>query len=109
MSNQDNLKALFDLLERSKPAFARAEQRSYARDLRNETTANWLDNFINTQIVEASDPVINKQTGLKHTVESMVEDYRLRVGLNTLNKEASFLRVALSKRSKYLTHETCNA
>lgn len=93
MPNSD-LSELNRLVNQIKPFITRDEQLQSARRMRNEVQADWLSNFMDTMMAqeaspESNDPTINKQTGMRHTVESMVEELSSRVGLQTLSKTAS--------------------
>jgi len=98
MSNHE-LSELQQIMDGLSPLLNAADRSNKVRAMRNEIQADWLSNFIDTiassqNLSESSlktddDPTINKQTGVRHTVESMVEDLRMRVGLSTLAKTAS--------------------
>lgn len=102
MSNQKEkeLKEALSFLELLQPAFARYDGVAQARQLRNSTEPEWVDNFFQIMSSSSIDPTIDKKTGIVHTVESMVEDLRSRVGLSGLDKKASFT-VALSKKGRF--------
>lgn len=73
-------------------------KQSYARQMRGEETADWLQDFFTSYA--SGDPTINKQTGRKHTVESMVEELKERVRLDSIKKEAIYrppLRLRLAE------------
>lgn len=66
-----------------------------ARNLRNDVQADWLSSFMQTMIGKEDSTEkkhqINKQTGKPHTVQSMVEEYKSKIGLerktSSLNNE----------------------
>lgn len=80
-------------------------QAEHVRGLRGEVTANWLDNFMNRMNRLESEKgetsktshLINAETGRPHTVESMVEELRKRVKLDTLTKSGEN-EIPLSKK-----------
>lgn len=85
----------------SAPRFAADRHQAKARQMRGEQHPEWVDNFFDSLMgsmsVEGSievsvkeDPTINKQTGIRHTVESMVEELAARVKLDAIQKSASF-------------------
>ena len=106
MPNQD-LANLRNLMEELQPLLTHANNTRNVRQMRNEVQADWLTNFMDTMEsrVEAGlgppaeDPRLNKETGLVHTVESMVKELGARVGLDALSKTAGSSAVisALSK------------
>lgn len=64
------------------------EKLATARRMRGDYMPEWADEFL--QSFSADDPTINKETGIKHTVNSMVEDLKQRVQLDAIKKSASF-------------------
>lgn len=63
------------------------KKRSYARSLRGESDPEWVHDFFKS--FSAEDPTIDKESGRKHTVESMVEELKNRVKLDSISKIAS--------------------
>lgn len=78
----------------------RARRQSHASSMRNDTTADWITNFMNrmNQNVE-SESTMNKETGQAHTVDSMVAQLRSRVGLDSLKKDATLVEIPLTAKA----------
>jgi hypothetical protein len=96
----DFLKAIRELEQ-----FAAATTRQeYFRKLRDADTSEVFDNFVS--IVSAEDPTINRTTGIKHTVESMVSELQSRTGLEALLKKRSEDGApTLSRKARYLSND----
>lgn len=73
----------------------------HAKSLRGEVTANWLDSFMNRMYqneVNKQEHLVNAKTGKPHTVESMVQELRERVKLDSLTKSGEPSEIPLSKK-----------
>lgn len=82
-------------------AWSAVRRVEHAQGLRGEVTANWLDSFMNRMYkneVNKESHLINAKTGRPHTVESMVEDLRERVKLDSITKQSSINDIPLSKK-----------
>lgn len=76
------------LLTESK-AWQDIRKAEHAKSLRGEVTANWLDSFMNRMYqseINKQEHLVNAKTGKPHTVESMVQELRERVQLDSLTK-----------------------
>jgi len=94
----DFLKTIHEL-EQFAVATTRQE---YFRKLRDAERSDVIDNFFS--IMSAEDPTINKTTGKKHTVESLVQELQARVCLDTvLQKQSTNEFPPLSRKAKHLT------
>jgi len=87
--NEKSLKELHELLMQPSVQSilqkAQGEDRQIvARNLRNDVQADWLDSFFNRMSQESTASRINKETGKPHTVESMVEEYKEKIGLKSI-------------------------
>lgn len=71
------------------PVFDELRRRQAASQLRNDVTASWIDHFMNRMNPSSTNATINQKTGQPHTVESMVEELRERVKLDSITKQAS--------------------
>lgn len=93
--NPNDLNEINKLLTSLEPLSRQYEQEHLAKKMRGEVYADWLNNFISRysppEQARKNDPTINKETGLQHTVESMVDELANRVGLKALQKTASSL------------------
>lgn len=93
MKLTDNeLSALRELL--NSDACMKVQRADLVSRARNDATANWIENFMRTMYeksnnLQVDSHLINEKTGKPHTVETMVESLQERVGLNTIQKEAS--------------------
>lgn len=88
---QSQLNELNTLL--SSPALAKFQGMETARMWRNEVNAGWIDSLaerLNRGVsVDGTPQLVNEKTGKIHTVESMVEELRERVKLDTITKSAA--------------------
>ena len=86
----------------SSPIFNVVRRSAEVREWRNETTADWIANFMATmeRRNESSKPEyeVDLKTGEIHNVESMVADLRERVKLDAIQKGASLNEIPLSKK-----------
>lgn len=89
-SDEKALQEALLFFDKLKPSFARYDQQMTVKALRNEVQADWLDSFMTTMNNNPS-PLINKETGLKHTVDSLVAELQTRVGLDSLQKNSQTL------------------
>jgi hypothetical protein len=97
----DDLLNAMKILEQFAAATTRQE---YFQKLRDSEKSDVFDNFFS--IMSADDPTINKTTGIKHTVESMVSELQGRVGLDAiLRKRAEDTPPSLSRKAKYMTND----
>lgn len=101
--NDDFLAAMRQLEQ-----FATAKTRQdHYRGLRETEKSDVMDNFFD--IMAREDPTLDKVTGSSHTVESMVNDLRSRVGLDQLlSKRASDAQPVLSRKAKYMVDDGAN-
>jgi hypothetical protein len=103
MTVQEELAELKSIL--SSPSLKRYTAVEYAQEARNEKRANWLDSFaerLHGKINTVDSPnLINQKTGKIHTVESMVEELRERVKLDTLKKSAETKAIPLTAFQVY--------
>lgn len=73
-------------------------RRAQAQIRRGGTNPEWVEHFFTACAIANNDPTINKETGMRHSVESMVAELRKRVQLDAIHKEAgSPLNEALNK------------
>lgn len=83
---------------------AAATRQEYFQKLRDTDKSEVFDNFLS--IISAEDPTINKTTGRKHTVDSIVSELHARVGLDAvLRKHAVDEPLALSRKAKYMASD----
>jgi hypothetical protein len=85
--------------------FATATTRQeYFQKLREPDKSEVFDNFLS--IMSSEDPTINKTTGVRHTVESMVSELSNRVGLDAvLQKNSADAVQELSRKAKYMVDD----
>jgi len=77
-----------------------ATRQEHFKKLRDSEYSEVADGFFN--LLAKEDPVINKTTGVQHTVESMVSELQSRVGLDrVLNKKSTKVLPILSRKAKY--------
>lgn len=96
--NEATIKQLTELL--NSPAFDQLRRQQHASQLRNEATADWITNFMNRmQAGNVPEYMLNKETGQLHTVESMVESLKQRVGLEQIKKDASMMEIPLTAKA----------
>ena len=96
--HEDELREALQFFEKLNPTIIRYDQQRFAKELRNEVHANWLDSFMTTIQNSGDSNMINKETGLRHTVDSLVAELQVRVGLDSIRKKAQ--TIALSKHAK---------
>jgi hypothetical protein len=91
--SSDLLKALTELQQFA----AAANRQEYYRKLRDPDKSEVIDYFYT--MINVDDPTINKTTGVKHTVESMVQDLQARVGLDAVLGKKEDAQPPLSRRA----------
>lgn len=93
--SNEMIKQIKDLVN-SEP-FSVVRREAFAREWRNETTADWISNFM-SRMKSKDDALVNAKTGQPHTVESMVEELRERVKLDNIQKTAGISDLPLSAK-----------
>ena len=85
-------------------AFVRqADRLEEVQRRRNGRESEIMDSFFElfSGNMNIQDPTINKTTGTKHTVESMVEELKDRVGLEAVKGQKKIASPILARRAKY--------
>lgn len=78
-------------------------RQTIASQLRNDYVPEWIEEYLASYA--AADPTLNKETGRKHTVESMVEELKERVRLDAIEKKASIFFPPLRAKLAELAEE----